>query len=192
MEWLFLHKLLLQHKWSLKKNLSTEKIFIHSGSTWIFEKKNPEKNLKKNEIISKKCRKKVGVKRHVWLCYWLFLTQMLTFWAHFWLLSIFLTSNRPLFDFLRFWLFSRAVGWEGFFGTIMLSILLVPFYYIILPPAFCADAVEPALNGSCRLEGLFSSSSEKYRFLLKVHGPEWRLLISSSLFRLKVYGLSFL
>ena len=49
--------------------------------------------------------------------------------------------------------FSRAVGWEGFFGAIMLSILLVPFYYIILPPAFCADAVEPALNGSCRLEG---------------------------------------
>lgn len=46
----------------------------------------------------------------------------------------------------------RAVGWEGFFGAIMLSILLVPFYYIILPPAFCADAVEPALNGSCRLE----------------------------------------
>ena len=50
-------------------------------------------------------------------------------------------------------IFSRAVGWEGFFGAIMLSILLVPFYYIILPPAFCADAVEPALNGSCRLEG---------------------------------------
>ncbi|CAG5099320.1 Oidioi.mRNA.OKI2018_I69.XSR.g16443.t1.cds [Oikopleura dioica] len=46
----------------------------------------------------------------------------------------------------------RAVGWEGFFGACILSILLVPFYYIILPPNFCSDPFEPALNGSCRLE----------------------------------------
>ena len=58
----------------------------------------------------------------------------------------------------------RAVGWEGFFGAIMLSILLVPFYYIILPPAFCADAVEPALNGSCRLEGRFFKIFQKNEF----------------------------
>lgn len=46
----------------------------------------------------------------------------------------------------------RAVGWEGFFGACILSILLVPFYYIILPPNFCGSSYEPALNGSCRLE----------------------------------------
>ena len=147
-EWLFLHKLLSQHKWSLRKNLSTEKIFIHSGLTEIFEK------------IQKKIPKKVGVNSNFWPHYWLFLTQMLTFWAHFWL---FWPWMDPFSTFYEFDFISRAVGWEGFFGAIMLSILLVPFYYIILPPAFCADAVEPALNGSCRLEGLFDSSTKKYR-----------------------------
>ena len=101
--------------------------------------------------------------RHFWPQYWLFLTQMLTFWTltfidflapnrpNYWVRLI---STFPPFDLnSKMIVFSRAVGWEGFFGAIMLSILLVPFYYIILPPAFCADAVEPALNGSCRLEG---------------------------------------
>lgn len=46
----------------------------------------------------------------------------------------------------------RAVGWEGFFGAIILSILLVPFYYIILPETFCGSSYEPALDGKCRLE----------------------------------------
>ena len=46
----------------------------------------------------------------------------------------------------------RAVGWEGFFGAIILSILLVPFYYIVLPETFCGSSYEPALDGKCRLE----------------------------------------
>ena len=54
----------------------------------------------------------------------------------------------------------------------MLSILLVPFYYIILPPAFCADAVEPALNGSCRLEGrLTFTKILKKRAWAKIRQP---------------------
>ena len=167
-EWLFLHKLLSQHKWSLRKNLSTEKISIHSGSFEIFRKKS-EKKFCTKIFENKNLKKKFGESG----CETSLLTALLTFLnPNVDFLSSFLTfidffwpRIDPFFDFSAdnfHDFFSRAVGWEGFFGAIMLSILLVPFYYIILPPAFCADAVEPALNGSCRLEGLYANSSEKY------------------------------
>ena len=46
----------------------------------------------------------------------------------------------------------RAVGWEGFFGACILSVLLVPFYYIILPENFCGAAYDPSIAPRCRLE----------------------------------------
>ena len=160
MEWLFLHKLLSQHKWSLRKNSSMEKISIRSGLLIGKSFQNPTSGMCFQNIWG--CETPT-ILRHFWPQYWLFLTQMLTFWTltfidflapnrpNYWVRLI---STFPPFDLnSKMIVFSRAVGWEGFFGAIMLSILLVPFYYIILPPAFCADAVEPALNGSCRLEG---------------------------------------